>query len=732
MKAFLKLLKNDWSKKILFRYTGTYLIAVIIVLALLALIRSEMYKMNYNAIVEDGNKKIDAGLSVFDSTVNMMCTSADMLTELDEFNLLRRWKGAGEAELSYAINETKNALRNLTFMREEYVKSVYVMFNQNEIFVSNFASALSYRDMYPRHFSIRGKGADEWYRQMFLNDSLVHIQPEWIMQKGSYLQNDQNSIACVVHPWKEGGYSAHSAICFELDADALMSSFAMDEVLKNGYIRIEDRQGNLIAERGALSDKGHVVIESKLHEYLKVKVGIPRALIAEEISAVTAILKICIYIGLIGLLFILGVVLMAHNFSAYRMLKISLMYADTTLTNFRRLRSFDYVRDTIASIAASKNEAEQKILLLKNGWNNEMLANACQRGMLTSAEAEDVSALLGEIREKYVIVLLENGNEVSTGSVIWQEEYMRTHLRSAVVSFYPNENTVAFILPAQNDFIKEIGSVLNGLAEVCRSRNLFVNGVGVSGVSSGVDGLNTAYEQARMAMRMHSIDGKYDYAVFETSLGNREVCIGIDVLSKLSDLVVMGEEEEIRHIFAEIMASGGEESSAMRYMYVFSAVRMALLNAGRMIMREEDMRLPDFRADEDARGAMEKCLNCALDLCSRAKEKRRSNNVVLRQKITDYIMENYRDSNLTGEQIAEKFSISKTYVLQFMRMQFGKTLNEYIDDVRLDAVEKLLTMPEYTIDKIMEETGYISQNTLYRAFKKRHGVTPGKWREMMS
>ena len=100
MRELLKALKSDWSKRILFRYTSMYLIAVIIVLALLGLIRSEMYKMNYSAIVEEGNKKIDAGLSLFSSTVNMMCTSADIMTELDEYGKLRKWTGVGKAEFT--------------------------------------------------------------------------------------------------------------------------------------------------------------------------------------------------------------------------------------------------------------------------------------------------------------------------------------------------------------------------------------------------------------------------------------------------------------------------------------------------------------------------------------------------------------------------------------------------------------------------------------------------------
>ena len=62
-------------------------------------------------------------------------------------------------------------------------------------------------------------------------------------------------------------------------------------------------------------------------------------------------------------------------------------------------------------------------------------------------------------------------------------------------------------------------------------------------------------------------------------------------------------------------------------------------------------------------------------------------------------------------------------------MQLGKTLNDYIESVRLEYVEQYLLGTDWSVDQIMAATGYVSQNTLYRAFKKKHGVTPGRWRE---
>lgn len=735
MKAFFEALKSDWSKRILFRYVSMYALAVGIVLLLLIPIRSEMYRMNYEAIMDESRKEIDAGLMMFDSTIDMMCTSADILTETAEYDMLRKYVGPGTAELTHSINEVRRELRNLIFMRAEYVDGAYLLFNQNELFISNFAAALSYRTIYPELFMYQDKTVEAWYGEKFANRNLISILPEGKIVSNEYYLGTLKCVTCIVQPWKEESYKAHSAISFMLDGDALVSSFATDEVFENGYVRIEDRWGNLIVQRGEerMTQKCEI-LSSDEHEYLVVHVGIPHELISGKIASITAVLKICIYLGLFGILILLGFVLAMHNFSAYRMLEISREYANVPYPAMMKMRSYDYVKECIRSITASRNAAERKTLLLQNNWNNEALLNACQRPFFTARERTHVLNLLGAVCERYIIVLFELAEETGKVDAIWMEEYMRAHLNSAAVSFYQDVHTAALIVAVEEEKgLDEICSGAKALAELCRTQSVCTPGIGISLIGSGVDGLNTAFEQARMAMRVHSMNAQQDYVIYDQNWGmEAEPCIGLDVLSKLTDLVVMGEIQEVEQLFNEIQTLSFEKAqSAPRYMYVFSAVRMALLNASRVIGWKENA-LPEFRADEPAQIALEKCRSCAVELCMQVRARRRSSNTVLKQSIGDYINAHFMDPNLSSEQIAKEFNLSRTYVLQFARMHFGKTLNEYIEDIRVSTIERYLTETDWTMEKIMEETGYISQNTMYRAFKRRHSVTPGRWRELFA
>lgn len=733
VKNFLAALKSDWSKRILFRYASAYALAVVVVLLLLIPIRSEMYRMNYDAIISDAHERMDAGTSMFESTASMMCNSAKMLTESEAYTQLRKWSGRGNASLAYPVNEAREMLYNFIFMREEYVNGAYVVFNNNELFVANFGTALSYQDIYPEFMEYEGKTVEAWYGDIFSTTNILSILPEQIVTSRykEYFDGAASYVTCAVHPWNEQNYGTRSAICFLLDTHTLLSSFVSDEIYESGYVCIRDSDGGLIAQHGEERLTTDFVLLSgrQASEYITVTVGVPDSLIREQIASITAILKICIYLGLFSMLILLGGILLMHNISAYRVFSISSEYADIPLSAAKRMRAYDYVKESIASITASKNAAERKMILLQSNWNNEAVLNACQRGTLTTRERDHVSRLLGSISERFVILLMEFGGG---GGVVWIEEYARAHLHCAIVSFYLDENTVALIVPIdESDAIGHVLEMIGSLCEVSRMRYAAVPNVGVSQIHAQVNGLNTAFEQARMAMRVHSMNAQKDYVLYDrAAVGEVEPYIGMDVLAKLTDLVLMGESMEVAQLFDEMQTvhlSAADKAS--RYTYVFSAVRMALLNASKVIVKDGGFTLPEFWADDDAADTIEKYRESALTLCEQVHARRRSSNTVLKQSIGDYITQHFHEPNLSGDQIAQAFGLSRTYVLQFMRTQFGKTLSEYIEDVRMEHIERWLVDTDWTVEKIMEESGYTSQNTMYRAFRKKHGVTPGKWRD---
>lgn len=82
--------------------------------------------------------------------------------------------------------------------------------------------------------------------------------------------------------------------------------------------------------------------------------------------------------------------------------------------------------------------------------------------------------------------------------------------------------------------------------------------------------------------------------------------------------------------------------------------------------------------------------------------------------------------------MAKDVMINKIDLSQFIKQEFGISLPDLNTSLRLNHAEKLLvsTAEEYQgMAELAEKCGYDSLSTFYNDFKKRHNMTPIKWRE---
>lgn len=444
---------------------------------------------------------------------------------------------------------------------------------------------------------------------------------------------------------------------------------------------------------------------------------------------ITGMIMKYVYIGLFGLLFLVGAVVVMYYKRAYRIVRVS---RRGSIELKQTKKQHDFVDDAIRSIIQSRDEAERRLVLLQNTWDTELLWDVCVRGIMTAAEGRNVDRLLEGISEQYVVVLIADREESENRKlIVWLEEFMRVFCPTGV-SLFPNGVSMAFIAPlsrqADYDCLLEHVKRLDG---ACRAQFSTRLQIGISKTHSRTEELHGAYEEARLALRVHQVEIDVPCIVYGRDvIGKGEPFINTNMLSKFTDLLIMGEDEEIERLFDEIITSGyGKDDSVNRYMYIFSAIRMAMLTASQVIVKGEEYVIPSYRVDESIEVALGRQKESALRLCQIACSRKKSNNTLLLNSIVEYISINFPDVNLSADQLAQHFGLLRSYIQQFIQMQLGKTLNDYIESVRLEYVEQYLLGTDWSVDQIMAATGYVSQNTLYRAFKKKHGVTPGRWRE---
>lgn len=90
---------------------------------------------------------------------------------------------------------------------------------------------------------------------------------------------------------------------------------------------------------------------------------------------------------------------------------------------------------------------------------------------------------------------------------------------------------------------------------------------------------------------------------------------------------------------------------------------------------------------------------------------------------------NYDSRELSLENVASALHISHSYLSKIFKVKTGKTLVEYLIDVRLSAAADLLKNTNLSARQISFNVGYSDEIHFLKQFKKRYGVTTKEYRE---
>lgn len=100
------------------------------------------------------------------------------------------------------------------------------------------------------------------------------------------------------------------------------------------------------------------------------------------------------------------------------------------------------------------------------------------------------------------------------------------------------------------------------------------------------------------------------------------------------------------------------------------------------------------------------------------------------RNILDYIQYNFQN-DISLETIADTFWIHKVYLAKIFKQETGKSVNEYIRNLRIEKAKELLLQEHIKINEIVTATGFNNPQSFYTLFKKYVGMKPGEYREQM-
>ncbi|MEZ0536387.1 response regulator [Caldicellulosiruptoraceae bacterium PP1] len=98
-------------------------------------------------------------------------------------------------------------------------------------------------------------------------------------------------------------------------------------------------------------------------------------------------------------------------------------------------------------------------------------------------------------------------------------------------------------------------------------------------------------------------------------------------------------------------------------------------------------------------------------------------------QIISYINDNFSDKELSIMKIANYFYFSPNYLCNIFKKATGKTINDYITEVRIEKAKAFLKDRSIKLYEVAEMVGFGDPNYFSSIFKKKVGVTPSVFKE---
>lgn len=101
------------------------------------------------------------------------------------------------------------------------------------------------------------------------------------------------------------------------------------------------------------------------------------------------------------------------------------------------------------------------------------------------------------------------------------------------------------------------------------------------------------------------------------------------------------------------------------------------------------------------------------------------NKIIL--KVIDFIEQHIQDTELDTETVSDAIGVSRTQLWRIFKKTTGKTLGDYIRDIRLEKAAEMLKTKKYRISEVAYEVGYSDAKYFTKNFQKKYGVSPTQY-----
>jgi AraC-like DNA-binding protein len=555
-------------------------------------------------------------------------------------------------------------------------------------------------DMYGKYLKfLQYETFDQWFAALTDFEGSFRLMPEQMIvnDKRAY-----SGITCILRLPLNAKQNNH-IIYMTIDSSNLIEKLLLPEVLASSTLDILNRNGEILLSREGDSGENYAYISAESHLYnFTVRVGINRTLFVQKMEPFTRL-------GLIftSLYILMGIVC-------------------TLIFSWQSSRPLNALAEELTRQTDQIHYHMISCILNNQIYDENTYINA-------SEYMKNFSGL-----ERYRIGLLELNfeNQPNIPSLTAQRMIAVSLIRSFLgedIITHAFQNNIVTIIPQNtpnnyNNPEKMIDLISSTLLVSCR---LFL-----SKQYSGMENISRAYARVRTLSRIREAGSDQTVLYDDDHLSGDESSRYNEAINaqRLYELLIRTKEEAACMLLDEtcenIRKSNLVDEEYVRsifysYLYIFIKVRTDL-----RIAKLFDFSLPPYDVQSPIPMLFTKLKEVVSSWCAILREEHSEADKRHEKEILQYVDENFSNPNVYIRSVIDRFKISENTLQRVIRNATGHSFFDYLDQKRLEYAYTMIKTTNRPLTEIITACGYTSQNTFYKAFKRRFNMPPSAVRQI--
>jgi len=345
------------------------------------------------------------------------------------------------------------------------------------------------------------------------------------------------------------------------------------------------------------------------------------------------------------------------------------------------------------------------------------------------------------LQNGFTVMVASSGMKKDMNTIMALTELVNRELKTSGISFEEvkiDNYRCVYVIEAITNVQEE---VLQKLPE--KSRNVYGMQmyIGVGGDVQDIHDLHESYEKALSALRFAMIRQAGEGIFYESikDIEKSKICYSLETRYLLMNEIKKGEDARVAEILDEIYQMNFCDRclSYVNLRILIQGIAQTILELVDDIYSEKQDEHERYVRScyyllnhmDVSESFCEFCKIC-MSLCR--KHTQSDSNLELRNRIDEYIEQNYCNAELSLEMLSDYIGMSYSYMSRSFKEYFGTNFKQYITEMRMKKACELLSEDKYSVKEVAAMIGCYSSNSFIRLFKKYYGTTPEKYTKQVN